>query len=132
MNKTLEYESLTANLGVENLDETVRFYTEILEFNLVMKAPETGELQWVMLSNGNAVIMFQDMDSLKVEFPNMSYNPSKSAITFYVKVKNMHTLYEKLKGSVYLLGELQRTFYGADEFTIMDNNGYILTITEDK
>ncbi len=43
----------------------------------------------------------------------------------------MHSLYEKLKDSDYLTKEIHKTFYGADEFTIFDNNGHILTITDD-
>ncbi|KAA6305142.1 hypothetical protein EZS27_043206, partial [termite gut metagenome] len=31
----------------------------------------------------------------------------------------------------YLVKELHKTFYGADEFAVYDNNGFILTITED-
>jgi len=41
----------------------------------------------------------------------------------------MKTLYEKIKSTEYLVKELHKTPYGADEFALCDNNGFILTIT---
>ncbi len=128
----MEYQSLSPNIGVKSVNETVKFYTEVLGFRLIMNVPETGDLAWAMVGSGDAVIMFQEIRNLQEEYPQLNGKPLTAAITLYVKVKNMNTLYEKLKNTEYLAKELHQTFYGADEFAIFDNNGYILTITEDK
>ena len=128
----MEYLSLSPNIGVENVNETVQFYTETLGFNLVLSNPEAGDLEWAMLMNGGALIMFQDIQSIKKEYPQLADRPVLGALTLYVKMKNMHQLYEKLKETKYIAKEMHKTFYGADEFAIFDNNGYILTITEEK
>ncbi|MDR2913493.1 MAG: VOC family protein [Tannerella sp.] len=128
----MEYQSLSPNIGVRSVNETVRFYTEVLGFGLIMSVPETGDLAWAMVGSGGAVIMFQEIRNLQDEYPQLPGEPLNAAITFYVKMKNMHVLYEKLKGTEYLARELHQTFYGADEFAVFDNNGYILTVTEDR
>ena len=129
----MEYQSLSPNIGVKDVNETVRFYTETLGFNLIMSVPSpNGNPQWAMVANGGATIMFQEMQNLMEEYPQLSGRPLVSAITFYVKMKDMHKLYEKLQGTECIVKEMHQTFYGADEFAIIDNNGYILTITEDK
>ena len=128
----MEYQSLFPNIGVVNVNETVKFYTETLGFNLVMSNPESGDLEWAMVMNGDAILAFQEMKSLKNEYPQLAHRAATAVLTFYVKMKNMHQLYEKLQGTEYLVQEMHKTFYGADEFAIFDNNGYILTITEDK
>lgn len=130
----MEYQSLSPNIGVNNVSETVKFYTETLGFNLIMSVPAASGngLQWAMLVNGGATIMFQEMGNLTEEYPELTGQPVLSAITFYVKMKNMHELYEKIKDTKYLAHSISKTFYGADEFAIFDNNGHILTITEDK
>ncbi len=128
----MEYQSLSPNIGVKSVNETVKFYTEVLGFGLIMSLPETGDLAWAMVGSGDAVIMFQEIRNLQDEYPQLHGKPLNASITFYVKMKNMTSLYEKLKGTEYLAKELHQTFYGADEFAILDNNGYILTITEEK
>lgn len=128
----MEYQSLSPNIGVKNVQETVQFYTETLGFNLIMSVPSPkGGLQWAMIANGGAMFMFQEMENLLEEYPQLSGRPTLGAITFYVKMKEMKKLYESLQGSGHIVKEMHKTFYGADEFALSDNNGHILTITED-
>lgn len=127
------YQTLSPNIGVKSVQETVSFYTEILGFKLVTSVPSAnGELQWAMLNNGKATFMFQEADNLAAEYPALAERPLLGAITFYIKMKNMHLLYEALQGTRHIAKEMHRTFYGADEYAIFDNNGHILTISEDK
>lgn len=61
----MEYQTLSPNIGVKSVDETVQFYTETLGFNLIMSVPApTGSLQWAMVANGEATLMFQEMGNL--------------------------------------------------------------------
>lgn len=122
--------SLTPNIGVKNVNDTVKFYTEKLGFQLIMSNPQEGTLLWAMLSNGPVSLMFQENASLIEEYPELK-NSGKGLLTFYVKVQGLTALYDKLKGTDMIVKELARTFYGANEFAIRDNNGYVLTLTED-
>lgn len=128
----MEYQTLSPNIGVKSVDETVQFYTETLGFNLIMSVPApTGSLQWAMVANGGATLMFQEIGNLVEEYPQLANRPVLGTMTFYVKMKGMQTLYEKLQGTKYLAKKMHKTFYGAEEFAIFDNNGHILTVTED-
>jgi uncharacterized glyoxalase superfamily protein PhnB len=127
----MEYQSLTPNIGVKNVNETVGFYTGTLGFQQVMSVPETGNLVWAMVGSGNVFIAFQETQNLMDEYPSLKETPPLATITFYIKMKGMKTLYEKIKYTKYLVKELHKTPYGADEFAICDNNGFILTVTEE-
>jgi predicted enzyme related to lactoylglutathione lyase len=127
----MEYQSLSPNMGVKSVNETVKFYTEVLGFQLLMSVPEAGEFAWAMVGSGNAVILFQETGNLQEEYPQLNGQSQHATITFYVKLKGMNVLYEKLKDTDYLVKALHKTSYGADEFAVYDNNGFILTITED-
>jgi predicted enzyme related to lactoylglutathione lyase len=128
----MEYQSLSPNIGVKNVEETVWFYTETLDFNLIMSVPSLhGGLQWAMVANGGATFMFQEMDNLIEEYAQLDGRQPVGAITFYLKMKGMQELYKKLHGTEHIAKEMHKTFYGANEFAISDNNGHILTITED-
>lgn len=126
----MDIQSFAPNIGVKNVNDTVKFYTDILGFKLIMSNPQTGAFEWAMVGMGNVVVMFQEEQSLKKEYPALADRPLGGCLTFYVKMIDMMQLYEKVKGTKYLAKDLNKTFYGADEFAVADNNGYILTVTE--
>ncbi len=128
----MEFQSLSPNIGVANVNDTVKFYTEMFGFHLTMSVPkdESGTLQWAMMTNGKVNIMFQEIQNLLEEYPQLKSRSTTATLTFYVKMKNISELYNKVKDTEYLTTEMHKTFYGADEFAVFDNNGYVLTITE--
>jgi uncharacterized glyoxalase superfamily protein PhnB len=54
------------------------------------------------------------------------------SLLFYIKLKNIRTFFESVKDNVTVIQGLEKTFYGATEFSIKDNNGFILTFAEDE
>lgn len=127
----MKYQSLTPNIGVDNVAETVCFYTEMLGFKEVMNVSDGEKLVWAMVSCGKVNLMFQDKKSLTEEYPILASREMNSVLSFYIKVIDMKALYDKVRSTSYLAKDLNVTAYGAEEFAIIDNNGFILTITED-
>lgn len=128
----MEFQSLSPNIGVQSVNDTIKFYSEMFGFQLAMSVPkdESGVLQWAMMTNGTVNIMFQEMQNLLHEYPQLNGRSATATLTFYVKMKNIRELYHKVKDTEYLATEMHKTFYGTDEFAVFDNNGYILTIAE--
>lgn len=127
----MKYQSLIPNMGVKSVNETVAFYTEVLGFTKILSVPDSGELIFAIVNAGDVNLMFQQMDNLQEEYSELKGLNQNSSFTFYIKLKNMGILYEKLKETKSLVKKIHKTLYGADEFAIRDNNGFILTITED-
>ena len=124
-------ESLSPNIFVDNMNETIDFYKSI-GFTLVMTVPETGsEFVWAMLTNNDVTFMFQTFESLGEELPAISRN-SGGSLLFYIKLKKIREFFELIKDKVTVLKGLEKTFYGATEFSIVDNNNYVLTFAEDE
>jgi uncharacterized glyoxalase superfamily protein PhnB len=123
-------ESLSPNIFVKDINRTIDFYA-ILGFSLTMTVPETGDYVWAMMTNGSVNFMFQTFSSLGNELPEVSRNDGGSLL-FYIKTKNIRAFFEKICDKVTVLKGLEKTFYGATEFSILDNNGYILTFAEDE
>lgn len=118
-------------MGVKSVNKTVKFYTEVLGFTKVVSVPEEGELVFAIVQADDATLMFQQVDNLKTEYPDLRGSGHNGAFTFYIRLKNKNVLYERIKSTGLLVKELHKTPYGAEEFAIQDNNGFILTITED-
>ena len=122
-------ESLAPNIFVNDMKETIAFYKGI-GFNITMSVPEEGdELVWAMMANGSVTMMFQTFESLADELPEISRTDGGSLL-LYINLKNIKQFFEDIKDKVTVLKGLETTFYGATEFSIKDNNGYVLTFAE--
>lgn len=124
-------DSLSPNIFVRSMDETIAFYQSI-GFQVVMTVPETGPaFVWAMMVNGSVTFMFQTFESLGDELPQISKH-SGGSLLFYIKIQKIRDFFESVKDKVTILKPLETTFYGATEFSIADNNNYVLTFAEDE
>jgi uncharacterized glyoxalase superfamily protein PhnB len=125
-------ESLAPNLFVRDIRATIEFY-KLLGFNLVMSVPaETdGNLDWAMVTSGNVTFMFQTFQSLADTLPIVSRQDGGSLL-FYIRIQKIRSFFESIKDKVTVVHGLQKTFYGATEFSITDPNNYLLTFAEDE
>ncbi|TSD64546.1 glyoxalase [Inquilinus sp. KBS0705] len=124
-------ESLSPNLFVKDINATIAWY-RILGFELIVTVPETGtDLVWAMMMKGNVTMMFQTMESLGDELPEISRTDGASLL-LYIKLKGIRAFFEDIKDQVTVLKGLEKTFYGATEFSVSDINNYVLTFAEDE
>lgn len=124
------YETVTTNIMVKNVKETIAFYEEVLGFQKVLSVPEDGDvLNFAILVKDKISIMLQEQNNLMEEYPTLKTDDIKPTFTLFITVSDVAALYEELKDKAKLAKELHKTFYGKDEFAAFDNNGNILTIS---
>lgn len=125
------YQTITTNLMVENVKETIHFYQTVLGFTVVDQVPKTGEdLVFAIIKKDEIMLMLQEKQSLMEEYPTLVADTIKPSFTLFITVKDVKQLYEQLKDTVTIAKDLHQTFYGTNEFAIFDNNQYILTISQ--
>lgn len=124
------YETITTNIMVKNVKETIQFYEEKLGFKKVLSVPEQGEvLNFAILNKDKISVMLQEQKNLLEEYPTLQKEVIMPTFTLFITVDDVSTVYNELKDRVKIAKELHKTFYGKDEFAIFDNNGNILTIS---
>lgn len=123
-------ETVSPNIFVNDIHATVQFY-EMLGFTVVTAVPEQKNPIFVMMTCGSVTFMFQTFASIENSLPAVSRSNGGSLL-LYIKVKEIRTLFEKIHDKVTVLQGLEKTFYGATEFSIKDNNNYMLTFAEDE
>ncbi len=124
------YETVTTNIMVKNVKETIAFYENVLGFQKVLSVPDDGEvLNFAILAKDKISIMLQEQQNLIEEYPTLSTDEIKPTFTLFITVSDVAALYNELKDKAQLAKELHKTFYGKDEFAVFDNNGNILTIS---
>ncbi len=126
----MELQKLVTNLMVEDVNKTVTFYEDVLDYILVMNVPEDGAWDWALLKRDGIEIMFQSKKSMQKEFPPLRGKEIGSTISLYVSVDDVKEYYKLLKDKVKIVKELHPTEYGTEEFSFNDCNGYILVYAQ--
>ena len=104
-------------LLVNDLEETLCFYTEVLGFQLCWKDGDTASVE-----QGHARLMFSTGENLGCE-------PSLSG-TLYFYPEDVRSTWERVSSKAAVEWPLQKMDYGTVEFGIRDPNGYILAFAE--
>jgi len=125
-------ESLSPNLFVKDIRATLDFY-KLLGFSLTMSVPAESEddLVWALVTNGKVTIMFQSFKSIGDTLPQIKRQEG-GPLLFYIKVQRIREFFESIREKTTLVHGLQKTFYGATEFSILDINDFMLTFAEDE
>ncbi|MBN1508981.1 MAG: VOC family protein [Sedimentisphaerales bacterium] len=130
---------ITTNLVVPNVNSALDFYERILGFGLVMAVPAGSQeivtahvddtpLAFAIIKRDDVELMLQSRESLLQELPALKRQPGSGvSITLYIRVADVRELHETIRRNVTILKDLHTTFYGTEEFCILDSNGYVLT-----
>uniref|UniRef100_UPI003217109A VOC family protein n=1 Tax=uncultured Draconibacterium sp. TaxID=1573823 RepID=UPI003217109A len=132
---------LTPNFEVNNIKETVDFYSKYFGFKLVMAVPESQdgieqtfaenkEYVYAMVQKDNVELFFQRSDSFKQDVEFMAGLPIGASVSFYMDIEGIKDFYDTLKNENLQLTELKTTWYGMQEFYLKDINGYVLGFAE--
>lgn len=130
MNAT--FKNITANLMVEDVDKTTDYYKNMLGFKIEMSVPrDDGKLQWAMVTRDSVELMLHEKNNLLEEVPQLEGSRIGGSITLFIEIEGLNAFYKevKRKGAAFIK-EPHTTFYGMNEFTIQDINGYVLTFAE--
>ena len=124
------YQTITTNVMVNNVKETIDFYHDVLGFEVILTVPGTNEeFQFAIIQKDSISLMLQSKKTLIEEYESLATDTIKPSFTLYITVDDVEKQYEELRNEAALAKELHKTFYGKPEFAIFDNNGNILTIS---
>ncbi len=117
----MELTALTPMIWVENLEESINFYKDILGFEI----DGSSDNNWVKIK--------KDVVKLMLALPNANIPFDKPIFTgsIYLYTKNVDEIWEKLKDKTEVVYPLEITEYGMKEFAIYDNSGYLLQFGTD-
>ena len=121
---------LTPNLMVEDVQQTISFYSDILGFEVLTTLPDQPPFDFAIMKRDQVELMFQSRPSLSENVPVLTGQSMGASQTFYIEVEGITELYENLRDKVEIVVDLHTTFYNTREFYFRDLNGYILSFAE--
>jgi acetyl esterase/lipase/uncharacterized glyoxalase superfamily protein PhnB len=124
-----DIEELSPNIFVKDVQKTIEFY-QVLGFGVNYAATDKDKNPvFAIMTCGVTSMRFQAYSTIGNAYPTVSRQDGGS-LMIYIRVIGIKAYYERIKNKVTVLEELEKKFYGATEFSIKDNNNYMLTFAE--
>lgn len=125
--------SVTPDLMVEDLAETVEWYERVFDAEVVASLPAAADEEhyWVQIVIEGTPLMLQERGSLEEKLPVMEGADIGGSVALYFDVADTRTLYESLQDAgVEIVSEPTETDFGWRQFAAVDCNGYVLWFGE--
>jgi uncharacterized glyoxalase superfamily protein PhnB len=114
---------------VENIEKTVKFYTEVLDFSVESVFPE-NEPVFAQLKRDEVEIMLFERNEFSKEVLAFKKMKMGGTVALYMRTTELKEYYDRIKDKVTMIVPYHETFYGSREFVIEDCNGYIIYFSE--
>jgi len=119
---------LRLELFVKNIEESMKFYRNVLGFIL----PEDTNKSYISIRKGNVVLGLGEMKNLRKNHPVKVSSGQRIGlgIEIVLEVENIKDVYKKVIEEDYpIQTELTKRPWGLEDFRIIDPDGYYLRIT---
>jgi len=116
---------------VEQIEPSLKFWTERLGFSKVVDVPGENGLVFAMLVNGNVEVHFQTLASAVKDMPYFAGSKMPPSSFLYIDVEDVQELSEQLKDCDVIL-PLEKTFYGATHFFIREPGGHVVGFSQNE
>jgi uncharacterized glyoxalase superfamily protein PhnB len=122
---------LTPNLVVRDIEKSIRFYCDVLDFELDKHIPEKPPFVFASVRGGGVEIFLNEYHTVVEEYPAFSNVPIGGTLTLYLGMQGVDELYKDVcSNGTKIVMPIETKFYGIREFAIADPDGYILTLAE--
>jgi lactoylglutathione lyase len=121
---------LTPNLIVSDVERSVRFYCDILGFEVTATVPETAPYVFAIVQSGGVEVFLNAPEPAIAEYPAFKDRPIGGTLTLFIEVMDIAGAHASLKERVPIAMPLEHKWYGVTEFAFADPDGYLITFAE--
>jgi len=125
-----ELQKLTPNLIVANVQRSIDFYRDVLEFTVAQTVPDQGPFVFAIVQRGGVEVFLNAPEPAQAEYPALADRPLGGTLTLFMHVKRIRDAHEQLKSRVNVVMPLEKKWYGVTEFAFTDPDGYVITFAE--
>ena len=126
----MQIKKLTPNLIVRNVEDSLKFYREVLGLEPAITVPDQSPYVFASVSNGSVEIFFNDRKTVAAEYPKLAGTIGGS-LTLYLEVDSLPAVLDRVqKAGATISMPVTDQFYGMKEFAFEDSDGYTITIAQ--
>lgn len=119
---------LTPVLFVDEIEPALPFWVDQLGFEITTEVPEGDRLGFVILKKGNVEVMYQTLESIQNDVPQLADSPLSGSFLF-IEVDDLDAIEGTIPDAERIIPR-RKTFYGADELIIREPGGNVVTFAE--
>ncbi|HAA15790.1 MAG TPA: hypothetical protein DCE41_30405 [Cytophagales bacterium] len=124
----MNFSMITLELMTDSVDDSVQFYEQVLGFDpMASEVDEAGKKYWALVTKGSFRLSFKRTDRIKAEVDYLQNLEVGSSSCLCFQVENLTEVYAQVQAECKLLDHPHLTPCGTTQFSMQDNNGYILT-----
>lgn len=126
----MQITKLTPNLVVHNVEDSLKFYSQILGLEKAISVPDESPYIFASVSNGAIEIFFNDQKTVAADLPALAASIGAS-MTLYMEVDDLQAVLDRVqKAGAKISMPVTEQFYGMKEFAFEDEDGYTITIAQ--
>lgn len=122
--------SLTPNLIVSNVEQSIAFYRDTLGLAVETTVPDVAPYVFAIVRAGGVRLFFNAPEPAVTEYPAFANRPLGGTLTLFIEVTGIRELYARLQPVVQIVMPIEVKWYGPTEFAFEDPDGYVITIAE--
>lgn len=127
--KPVEVKKITPILFAEELETSIQFWTERLDFQKTVEVPEGNKTGFVILEKNGIELMYQSFASVEKENATTGAAVRKGPSFLYIEVANLDAALASTEGAEIVM-PVRTTFYQSKEFGIKDPVGHHLIFAQ--
>jgi uncharacterized glyoxalase superfamily protein PhnB len=127
--KMVHVKKITPVLCVEEIEPSLKFWTERFGFKNAGEVPDGNKLGFVMLQKDGVELMYQSYASAAKDNPAMAQLARKGPTFLYIEVEKLDPIMDAIKGAEVAV-PLRTTFYGPKEIGVKDPAGHVILFAE--
>lgn len=127
--KTVTVKKITPILFAQELEPSIRFWTERMGFHTTVEVPESGRIGFVILEKDGLELMYQSYASVEKDNAATAQVARQGPTFLYVEVANLETALAATQGAEMVM-PVRSTFYGSKEFGVKDPAGHYIIFAQ--
>ena len=125
-----ELQKITPNLIVADVQRSIEFYRDVLEFTVTQTVPEHGPFVFAIVQRGGVEVFLNAPEPARAEYPALAKREIGGTLTLFMHVRGVRAAHEHLKNRVPVVMPFEKKWYGVTEFAFTDPDGYVVTFAE--
>lgn len=118
---------LIPSFPVSDINRAVEFYQEMLGFELVRITGKDDVTRAFLRAGALRIILRSASGESTVDYRHINV---EDRIMLHIPIEDVRGLYQRIKGKVPMVRDLEPRLFGLFEFTIEDMDGILLTFSE--
>ena len=120
---------LTPVLVVEEIEPSLRFWTERLGMEVTVQVEHGDRLGFVILAGNGVELMYQCHASVRSDIPAFAEMGAGEATALFVEIADLDAVEQAMTGAEVVLPR-RRTFYGMLEIGVREPGGHVVIFAQ--